>query len=90
MTDDLKNLSDRYFLEATIDRFEDKMAVVITKDGQKLMWPINNLPAECEVGSLVRIILTTSKNDQEEHEKVAKTILNKILKEPNKKDVGQK
>lgn len=72
-----------YFLEGLVDRFEDKMAVIITKDGQKLFWPIKNLPPDCEKGTIVRIILSTSKTDQEEREKTAKTILNEILKNPN-------
>lgn len=71
-----------YFLEGLIDRFEDKMAVIIIKDGQRLLWPIKNLPEDCEKGTGVRIILSTSQTDQEEREKVAKTILNEILKIP--------
>jgi len=86
MTDELKNLSDRYYLNGTLDRFEEKMAVIITKDGQKLLWPIQNLPADCVTGSAVRIVLTTKTTDQEEREEIAKTILNKILKDPEDKN----
>ena len=81
MTDqDLNQLKDRYFLEGVIDRFEDKMAVIITKDGQKLLWPINNLPEDSQKGKTVRIVLSTTKSDQDEREKTAKTILNQILR----------
>lgn len=80
MTKDLYQFKDRYFLEGVIDRFEDKMAVIITKDGQKLLWSIKNLSEDIQKGESVRIILSTSGNDQEEREKTAKTILNKILK----------
>ena len=81
MTDqDLNQLNDRYFLEGVIDRFEDKMAVIITKDGQKLLWPINNLPEDSQKGKTVRIVLSTTKSDQYEREKTAKTILNQILR----------
>lgn len=75
---------DRYFLEGTIEGFEDKMAAIITKDGQKLLWPIKNLPEELGVGSQVRLVLSTSKTDQEEREYIAKTILNEILKSDDK------
>jgi len=83
---DSDQFKGRYFLEGTLERFEDKMAVVITNDGQKLLWPISNLPAVCDKGSKVRIILSTAQTDQEEREGIAKTILNEILKNPEKKD----
>ncbi|OGY43355.1 MAG: hypothetical protein A2731_00655 [Candidatus Buchananbacteria bacterium RIFCSPHIGHO2_01_FULL_39_8] len=75
-----KDLLENYSLEGVIDRFEDKMAVIITKDGQKLLWPIKNLPDDVEIGRMVRIVLSTDKTQVEEREKIAKTILNKILK----------
>ncbi len=84
--DDLDQIKNRYFFEGTIDRFEDKMAVIIVEDGQKLLWPIKNLPEDSDKGQKVRIILSTSKTDQEDREKMAKTILNKILKTNNEND----
>ena len=74
------NNQNSYSLEGVVDRFEDKMAVVITKDGQKLLWPIKNLPDDCQKGATVRLVLSTSKTDEQDREKMAKTILNKILK----------
>lgn len=82
--DNLDQFKDNYFLKGVVDRFEDKMAVIIVDNDQKLLWPIKNLPADCEKGTAVRIILTTTKTDQEERDKVARTVLNKILK--NTKD----
>ena len=82
---ELDQFKDRYFLEGVVDKFEKKMAVIVIADGQKLLWPIKDLPEECEVGTAVRIILATSKTDQEEREKIALTILNQILKNNNEK-----
>ncbi len=79
MTKDLENLKESYSLEGVIENFVDKKAVIVTKDGQKLSWPIKNLPEDCEKGTRIRIILTTSKTDQEERQKLAKAILNEIL-----------
>ena len=76
----LDQFKDRYFLKGTVDHFEDKKAVIITADNQKIFWLIKDLPPEIEVGTKVRIVLTTSQTDQAERELVAKTILNKILK----------
>jgi len=80
MQDEIIKNKDRYFLEGTIESFEQKSAVIITKDGQRLLWPISNLPEDCEISTLVRIILTTGMEDEKERENIAKTILNKILK----------
>ena len=82
----LENLRDRHFLEGVVDRFKERMAVIITKDGQELLWPIKDLPTECEKGTTVRIVLATSKTDQEEREKTAKTVLNQILKNTDQGD----
>ena len=76
---------DRYFLNAKIEKFAHKMAVIVTNDGQKLLWPIKELPDDCQAGTLVRIILSTDQSDQAEREKIAKDILNQILK--NKTDL---
>ncbi len=70
------------FIKAVIDRFEGKQAVLRIDDGQELIWPIKNLPTEAKEGSAVRLILSTSQTDEEEREKMAKTILNEILKKP--------
>ena len=72
--------NDRHFMSGKIEKFEEKMAVIVSEDGQKLLWPIKDLPADCQAGSDVRIVLTTSSSDQEERERTSKTILNDILK----------
>jgi len=68
------------FIEGKIEKFDGKMAVIETKDGQHLLWPIANLPADSEVDWPVRLILSTSLSEIVEKEKMAKTILNEILK----------
>jgi len=75
MTDDKK----KYYIKAVIDRFEGKLAVLVTDDKQKILWPIKNLPDDVHEGSTVRLVISTAKTDQEEREKVAKTMLNEIL-----------
>jgi len=70
----------KYYLSGTIDRFEGKIAIIKTDDGQEIKWPINNLPDDAEEGASVRLNLCTSKSDEEEREKIAKSMLNEILK----------
>jgi hypothetical protein len=75
MTNEIK----QYSLEAVIDRFEGKFAV-FKVNGQELFWPIKNLPDDAKEGSVVRLYLSTSKTEEEEKEKIAKKILEEILK----------
>lgn len=75
MTEDRK----RYYIKVVIDRFEGKLAVLVTDDKQKILWPIKNLPDDVQEGSTVRLVISTTKTDQEEREKLAKTMLNEIL-----------
>lgn len=72
--------ASKYYLKAVIDRFEGTMAVLKFDDGQTLTWPIKNLPEDCKEGSSLRVIISTSETDQEEREKLAKTLINEILK----------
>ncbi len=69
-----------YYLEGTIESFKEKDALVVLKDGQKVFWPIKNLPDDAAAGNEVRLVLSTAKTEQTEREKLAKTILNEILK----------
>lgn len=71
--------SERKSLQGKIERFKDKTAVIRLQDDQELSWPIKNLPEGAEVGSEVRLKLSTSEADHEEQEKIAKIILNKIF-----------
>jgi len=76
-----------YFIEGTLERFDGKMAVIITKDGQQLFWPIANLPSDIEAGQPVRLVLSTSLTDVADKEKMAKIILNEILKNTDQGNV---
>jgi hypothetical protein len=76
------------FLKAVIDRFEGESAVIKTDNGQEIIWPKNNLPEDAKEGAAVRLNLSTSKTDEEERAKIAKTLLNEILQ--NRKEDEQK
>ncbi len=71
----------QFFIRGAIDRFEGTNAVIRTEDGQTLVWPIKNLPDGAGESEAVRIILSTNQTDTEEREKLAKEMLNEILKE---------
>lgn len=73
-----------HFLKGVIIGFEQKSAIINMEDGQKILWPINNLPKKCEKETPIRLVLKTSLSDEEEREEIAKTVLNKILKTDTK------
>lgn len=73
-------MNDKFFLKTTIDRFEGKFAVLKTEDGQEILWPIGNLPEDAKEGSAVRLSISTSKTDEEEKTKLAKSLLEEILR----------
>ena len=74
-----------FSVSGVVEKFEDKNAVIILADGQRIFWPIKNLPDDTQAGSPVRLLLSTAKTQQAELEKLAKTVLNRILKtaDPN-------
>jgi hypothetical protein len=71
---------ESYFVRATVDRFEGKHAILKTDDKQEIKWLIKNLPDDIKEGSLVRLVVSTNRTEQVEREKLAKTLLNDILK----------
>ena len=67
-------------LKGVIDRFEGKLAVIKTEEGQEFHWPIKSLPEEASEGAAVRLSLSTSESDEKERQETAKALLNEVLK----------
>lgn len=72
--------NEQYNQMSVIDRFEGTMAVLKFDDGQELLWPIKRLPEDCKEGAVVRVVISTAKTEEEEREKLAKTLINELLK----------
>lgn len=68
------------YIKGVIDRFEGSKAVIKLDDGQEIIWPKENLSDDTMEGAAVRLVLYNSKTDQEEREKIAKSVLNEILR----------
>lgn len=66
-------------LKATVDRIEEGKAVISFDNGQILLWPVENLPADTNEGSVVNINLTKSDIEEKDRENLAKDILNEIM-----------
>lgn len=71
---------EKNILKGTLDRFEENKAVIKTEDGQQILWPKENLSEDIKEGSAVDIVIFNEEAEQIQREKMAKTLLNEILK----------
>ena len=71
------------YLPGIVDRLEEDKAIIITEDGQQLIWPIDLLPDGTVEGMAIRLTLKISGNDSEENETTAKAVLKEILNTNN-------
>ncbi|MFA5069664.1 MAG: hypothetical protein WC528_00025 [Patescibacteria group bacterium] len=69
-----------YFMRAKVVQFEDKAAQLVFPDGQTINWPIKNLPDDIKEGDETRLVFSSAASEVEEREKIAKEILNQLLK----------
>lgn len=65
---------------AIIDRLEEDKAVLKFTDGQSLVVPIEVLPEGVGEGSVLHFSFSQDKAGEEERQKLAKEMLNEILK----------
>ncbi|HLD27818.1 MAG TPA: DUF3006 domain-containing protein [Patescibacteria group bacterium] len=66
-------------LTGTLDRFEEKLAVIKTLDGGEIFWPIKNLPDEVKAGDSLTLTLETDREQTSGKAELAKSMLNEIL-----------
>ncbi len=68
------------YIKGIIDRIEGQKAVLSLDDGQKLIWPLEKIPAHCVEGTAVIISIFKDGEMAEDEQKImAKNILNEIL-----------
>lgn len=66
-------------LSGKIIEFQDMVAVIETTQGQRIHWPIRNLPDDCVKGSEILVKIYTKDGEAQEKENIAKSLLNQIL-----------
>ena len=71
---------EHYAINGVIECFEKDQAVIKLENNQELLWPIDKLPEGSREGGPIRLILSDLADDKQERERLAKTILNQILK----------
>jgi hypothetical protein len=65
--------------QLTIDRFEDKKAVLKTETGETIIWPKENLPANAKEGTVLLFQISGDEGIEKEKKDQAKNILNELL-----------
>jgi len=66
-------------IKLTIDRFENKIAVLKTEKNKTINWPKNKLPKSLKEGSVVNFFISSNPKKSEKNKELAKEILNEIL-----------
>jgi len=69
-----------FYLEGTIDRFENDVAVIRLETGTSLLWPKEKLPNDTHEGSVIKVGVDSNIAKTAATEVLAKDVLNEILK----------
>ncbi len=75
----MAELNHPHAQSAKIKELLENEAVLALNDGQELRWPKHLLPNGAEKGASVRIIIHDKKTDQEERDRLARSLLNEIF-----------
>ena len=67
-----------------IESLDEKTVVIKTAAGHKILWPIDNIPTDCQIGTVVTLTMSQRKTDDDQdkshQEEAAKNFLNNFLK----------
>jgi len=72
---------EKYYLEAKLEAFQESNVLLRTENGLEFLWPIRNLPEGLKIGDKVRLSVSSEKSAEEERKKIAKEVLNQLLRE---------
>ncbi|NIM47485.1 MAG: DUF3006 family protein [Candidatus Aenigmarchaeota archaeon] len=67
-------------VEGVIDRFEEDLAVIKVDFGE-IVWPKDKLPKGVGEGSVIHLKINSDKEETENKEELAKSLLKEILKD---------
>ncbi len=66
-------------LKFTIDRIEGDKAILMTDDGNTIIWPKNKLPSDTREGMVLNFNILSDLETEKGKKELAKEILNDIL-----------
>lgn len=72
-------LNHPYSKQATVIRLDEQSAVLQLPDGQSINWPLDLLPPDTKVNDSLKIIIHNKKTDEEERQRLARTLLNEVM-----------
>ncbi|MFA5029891.1 MAG: hypothetical protein WC518_04145 [Patescibacteria group bacterium] len=67
------------FLNGVIEDVESNLATIRTEDEQKILWPLNKLPAGISLNAPVKLFITTKELAEADRQKLAQAVLKEIL-----------
>lgn len=70
---------DQYSIQATLERFEDKFAVLKNETYGEFRWPVKNLPEDLQIGETILIKISTQKLEQEEKFEQMRRLLEELI-----------
>lgn len=78
-----EELQHPYSQKAKVKKITENKVLLICDDQTEIGWPLNLLPPNTNVGDIVKVIIHNSETDEQERQKLAKTLINEILNSPN-------
>jgi len=76
---DINNENTLPLIEVTLKKIENEMAVVQMNDGQTISLPKHKIPQNIQIGNTFKLKPLDSVSESQEHENLAKNILNQIF-----------
>lgn len=71
-------------IKGFIESLNEETAVIKTTAGRKILWPLDDIPADCQLGTAMTLTIgkeeADDSQDKNHQEELAKKILNDFLK----------
>jgi len=71
--------NEKYKIEATLESFKERNAVIKTQDGQTFKWPIKYLPEDLNPGDKVTLKIENEKLDKDKEYQVMRKLLEEMI-----------
>lgn len=75
----LPHFSDFYSFPATLERFEERFAILKNETLGEFRWPLENFPKDSRVGDIIFLKMSTQKNEEEEKYARMRKLLEELI-----------
>jgi len=74
-----EQIDHQYVQKATVKKITSEQAELELPDGQVIKWPVKLLPSDLKNGDTVRILVHDKQTEEEERQRLAKSLLNEVM-----------